>query len=764
MSFRKITAVILVALMMLGMFGAFAETNDIILLRMTQQDNQLVFLVKSSEAVKASKSDPRNFSLNVTGDNLDAVNYAYRTGMALDEQVKYYYTILYQCNMKNGVDSRDIRMNTVRPAVEAFQKTLNSNSYYRFIVYNESGLVKSENSTTKNSYLTGFTAAGDWDQYTVTSFYTNTSNSNPLYEAYRAAVEDCVSRTQSEKNAHHVIIAVTESNNADNNSGVDALVELCKNNNVSLNMINVGGSSSSDLCVRTGGISVPASGLKGLGSALSMVKNDAENLLFVYFRPDFDIMNGRYMNLKIGYNGGTYQETNSEYVDHFEQCSTTPTPSPTPVPTPTPTITPDPVTPTPTATFRPLIINTDLVFTASDRCIVYEDMDESSRMLSIMSPGESRHLVQRTIDEQWGVVEDERGEKGYVRIAGKGIVADPTPAPTATPTPTPTPSPVPATPTPTVTPTPTPAVTVPPKYTATPTVAPIIEQVTATPTNNGGLIKRDDTNDKKTDESGEKTNFILDLYNKLEEKMGEDAKWLLGAVGLVLIGIIVLIISLIVSARKHKKRGASHSSSVDSYSGDNLDATVGGNLGETMYTGAKGTGTAYEATTGTTAPTEYSGGISSGETQDPFFSGAAKSDVSFGTGSAKPAANDADDEKTFSEKLSGFDPDATVREEKHGMPILLHWEFKDSSRDYEVELVEKLTIGRGAKNDVVIDEKSVSRSHAVLTLEPDGMYISDVGSTYGTKVNGEPAGEHAMVKNGDVLLLGDSKLTITIKQ
>ena len=59
----------------------------------------------------------------------------------------------------------------------------------------------------------------------------------------------------------------------------------------------------------------------------------------------------------------------------------------------------------------------------------------------------------------------------------------------------------------------------------------------------------------------------------------------------------------------------------------------------------------------------------------------------------------------------------------------------DKGRRYEIQ-VPLAHVGRGAHNDVVIDNDSVSDSHAKLTLRDGVWYVSDLGSTNGTYVAG----------------------------
>lgn len=66
---------------------------------------------------------------------------------------------------------------------------------------------------------------------------------------------------------------------------------------------------------------------------------------------------------------------------------------------------------------------------------------------------------------------------------------------------------------------------------------------------------------------------------------------------------------------------------------------------------------------------------------------------------------------------------------------------------------ERVTLGRGAKADVVIQDPSVSSEHAALELTERGFRLVDLGSTNGVKVNGCKA-SLAELKHGDRFELG----------
>lgn len=66
----------------------------------------------------------------------------------------------------------------------------------------------------------------------------------------------------------------------------------------------------------------------------------------------------------------------------------------------------------------------------------------------------------------------------------------------------------------------------------------------------------------------------------------------------------------------------------------------------------------------------------------------------------------------------------------------------------------ELTIGRESGNDIVIDNKGVSRKHVRVFLENDGYSIQDLGSTNGTFVNGNQLTASVHLRSGDMIHLG----------
>ncbi|MFH2102894.1 MAG: FHA domain-containing protein [Chloroflexota bacterium] len=65
-----------------------------------------------------------------------------------------------------------------------------------------------------------------------------------------------------------------------------------------------------------------------------------------------------------------------------------------------------------------------------------------------------------------------------------------------------------------------------------------------------------------------------------------------------------------------------------------------------------------------------------------------------------------------------------------------------------------LIIGRTAPADLVVDSASVSRKNARVFYQDGHYYIEDLGSSNGTRVNGNPLDKPQELKNGDVILVG----------
>jgi pSer/pThr/pTyr-binding forkhead associated (FHA) protein len=63
-------------------------------------------------------------------------------------------------------------------------------------------------------------------------------------------------------------------------------------------------------------------------------------------------------------------------------------------------------------------------------------------------------------------------------------------------------------------------------------------------------------------------------------------------------------------------------------------------------------------------------------------------------------------------------------------------------------------IGRETTNQVVIPDEDVSRTHASITVDDQGIWIADLGSSYGTFVNGQQITQSVWLKPNDMIQLG----------
>jgi putative peptide zinc metalloprotease protein len=91
-------------------------------------------------------------------------------------------------------------------------------------------------------------------------------------------------------------------------------------------------------------------------------------------------------------------------------------------------------------------------------------------------------------------------------------------------------------------------------------------------------------------------------------------------------------------------------------------------------------------------------------------------------------------------RVAAFEPPSLRRVDRHG----------------SVELTAVTTIGRGADNDWVLDDPSVSRRHARVVLGPEGFAIEDLDSFNGTGVGDRTLhGDRAALTDGATVHIGD---------
>lgn len=88
-------------------------------------------------------------------------------------------------------------------------------------------------------------------------------------------------------------------------------------------------------------------------------------------------------------------------------------------------------------------------------------------------------------------------------------------------------------------------------------------------------------------------------------------------------------------------------------------------------------------------------------------------------------------------------------------------ETGDKAPEEQLLSGDKILLGRDKGCAVVLNDPTVSRAHAQLVREGALYFLEDLGSSFGTRVNGAPlpAGEKRLLRNGDVLAVGPFDLT-----
>lgn len=88
------------------------------------------------------------------------------------------------------------------------------------------------------------------------------------------------------------------------------------------------------------------------------------------------------------------------------------------------------------------------------------------------------------------------------------------------------------------------------------------------------------------------------------------------------------------------------------------------------------------------------------------------------------------------------------------------WSFLLRYGGREFPLAEgDIVLGRSRGCGIRVDEESVSRSHALLSLHGDEAQVRDLGSSNGLFVNGKRVSKETLLKNGDAIGLGSALLT-----
>ena len=72
----------------------------------------------------------------------------------------------------------------------------------------------------------------------------------------------------------------------------------------------------------------------------------------------------------------------------------------------------------------------------------------------------------------------------------------------------------------------------------------------------------------------------------------------------------------------------------------------------------------------------------------------------------------------------------------------------------------RMTIGRSPRTDLPIDDPFASRLHAELRSIGDGVWVTDMGSANGTRVNNAVIGGSVVLAPGDQIQIGETTLDL----
>ena len=93
-----------------------------------------------------------------------------------------------------------------------------------------------------------------------------------------------------------------------------------------------------------------------------------------------------------------------------------------------------------------------------------------------------------------------------------------------------------------------------------------------------------------------------------------------------------------------------------------------------------------------------------------------------------------------------------------GRLVVVHSEILSAGQEYALNS-SALTVGRGGQNDVSIEgDEFASARHVRVEPRRDGVWVSDLGSTNGTFVNGVRIDEPRKLEQGDVVRVGETEL------
>ena len=82
---------------------------------------------------------------------------------------------------------------------------------------------------------------------------------------------------------------------------------------------------------------------------------------------------------------------------------------------------------------------------------------------------------------------------------------------------------------------------------------------------------------------------------------------------------------------------------------------------------------------------------------------------------------------------------------------------------YAGKLVDRLVVGRAASAGLRIPDSQISGQHCELEMIDGRVLLTDMGSTYGTSLNGVPVKARQRLESGDMVALGGVEFRFRIQ-
>jgi Ca-activated chloride channel family protein len=113
--------------------------------------------------------------------------------------------------------------------------------------------------------------------------------------------------------------------------------------------------------------------------------------------------------------------------------------------------------------------------------------------------------------------------------------------------------------------------------------------------------------------------------------------------------------------------------------------------------------------------------------------------------------------ETLDKPIKAVNPeDENIERQPGVVPTHLQWKGKTFVLKGDI-----IRLGRSSHNEIVIDERGVSRFHSQIRRDGDKLLLEDLGSTNGTTIAGNPVQNPHELSVGDVVYLCDERLVFT---